>query len=418
MVELRDYQMEIAQKACATLINLGIVYLAMEVRTGKTLTALATAEMFGAKRVLFVTKLKAVPSIQDDYTKSGVTFFMDVTNYERLQKCSDDYDLFIVDEAHTIGAFPKPSQRTKMLKELVGSKPLVLLSGTPTPESYSQIFFQFWVSDNSPFKDICGNGTLAFYKFAKQFCDIKQKKVNGYIVNDYSQAREEEVKAVTDAYMISYTQKEAGFDVSINEHILECKSNSETEYIFKKLKKERCVNDMYTGLQILADKPAVLLTKLNQITGGTVIDATETPRIIDPFKAVAIAEKFKGQRIAIFYVYQSEKKLLLDYFKDEVTTVPEDFQEGKSRVFVGQVRSVREGVRLDKADAIIYYSMEFSYLSYEQGRNRLVSKERQKPADVWFAVSQMGLESKILEAVHDKKDFTLSYYNRHQDLRE
>lgn len=410
--------MEIAQKACATLLNLQIVYLAMEVRTGKTLTALATAEMFGAKRVLFVTKLKAVPSIQDDYAKSGVTFYMDVTNYERLQNCSNDYDLFIVDEAHTIGAFPKPSQRTKHLKDLVGSKPLILLSGTPTPESYSQIFFQFWISENSPFKELCGCSTLSFYKFAKIFCDVKERKINGYIVRDYSDAREEEVKAVIDGYMISYTQQEAGFEVKINEHVLECQSLPETESIFKKLKKERCINDMYSGLQVLADTPANLLNKLNQISGGTVIDVNDVPRILDPFKAKTIAEKFKGQRIAIFYVYQSEKSLLLEYFKDEVTTVPEDFQNGKSRVFIGQVRSVREGVRLDKADAIIYYSMEFSYLSYEQGRNRLISKEREKPANVWFAVSQMGLESKVLEAVHDKKDFTLSYYNRHQNLRD
>jgi hypothetical protein len=200
--------------------------------------------------------------------------------------------------------------------------------------------------------------------------------------------------------------------------VLECQSLPETESIFKKLKKERCINDMYSGLQVLADTPANLLNKLNQISGGTVIDVNDVPRILDPFKAKTIAEKFKGQRIAIFYVYQSEKSLLLEYFKDEVTTVPEDFQNGKSRVFIGQVRSVREGVRLDKADAIIYYSMEFSYLSYEQGRNRLISKEREKPANVWFAVSQMGLESKVLEAVHDKKDFTLSYYNRHQNLRD
>jgi hypothetical protein len=418
MIELRDYQMEIAQKACAILLNLNIVYLAMEVRTGKTLTALATAEMFGAKRVLFVTKLKAVPSIQDDYAKSGVTFHMDVTNYERLQNCSDDYDLFIVDEAHTIGAFPKPSQRTKLLKELVGNKPLVLLSGTPTPESYSQIFFQFWISECSPFSELCGNGTMSFYKFAKIFCDVTERKVKGFTIHDYSHAREEEVKAVIDGYMITYTQQEAGFDVKINEQILECKSLPETEYIFKKLRKERCINDMYTGLQVLADDPATLLTKLNQISGGTVIDANNVPRILDPFKAKTIADRFKGQRIAIFYVYQSEKALLLEYFKGEVTTVPEDFQQGKARVFVGQVRSVREGVRLDQADAIIYYSMEFSYLSYEQGRNRLVSKEREKPANVWFAVSQMGLEAKVLEAVHDKKDFTLSYYNKHQNLRE
>jgi hypothetical protein len=39
-----------------------------------------------------------------------------------------------------------------------------------------------------------------------------------------------------------------------------------------------------------------------------------------------------------------------------------------------------------------------------------MSKERETPADVWFAESQLGIENKILKAVHSKKDFTLSYY--------
>ena len=41
---LRDYQKELSQKAVEILRLKKIVYLSMEVRTGKTLTALNTAE--------------------------------------------------------------------------------------------------------------------------------------------------------------------------------------------------------------------------------------------------------------------------------------------------------------------------------------------------------------------------------------
>ena len=56
MIDLRDYQEAIAGKAAALLKQYGIAYLAMEVRTGKTLTALSAADRYGAKKVLFLTK--------------------------------------------------------------------------------------------------------------------------------------------------------------------------------------------------------------------------------------------------------------------------------------------------------------------------------------------------------------------------
>ena len=49
---LRDYQIDIARRGVDALRRYGIVYLAMEVRTGKTLTALQIAYEIGAKSVL------------------------------------------------------------------------------------------------------------------------------------------------------------------------------------------------------------------------------------------------------------------------------------------------------------------------------------------------------------------------------
>ena len=56
MIQLRDYQVEIRDKASEVLMNKGFVYLAMEVRTGKTLTSLAIAKKIKSKSVLFITK--------------------------------------------------------------------------------------------------------------------------------------------------------------------------------------------------------------------------------------------------------------------------------------------------------------------------------------------------------------------------
>jgi len=57
MITYRDYQIDIIVKACDILNEHNFVYLAMEVRTGKTLTSLGIAnKMTDIKNVLFVNK--------------------------------------------------------------------------------------------------------------------------------------------------------------------------------------------------------------------------------------------------------------------------------------------------------------------------------------------------------------------------
>jgi hypothetical protein len=92
-----------------------------------------------------------------------------------------------------------------------------------------------------------------------------------------------------------------------------------------------------------------------------------------------------------------------------------DFQNGKGNVFLGQFVSAREGIRLDNADAIIFFNIDFSFLSYEQARNRIVSFEREKEAVLYWLFSDIGIEPKIYKAVNNKKDYTLQHY-RHERI--
>jgi len=125
-MELRTYQKEISKKATGILNHYKFVYLAMEVRTGKTLTSLDIANNFlRIHNVLFITKKKAISSIEEDYEKLQPTYSIKVTNYEQLHNIDKRaWDVVIVDEAHSLGAFPKPSKRAKQVKEIIDvSKP-------------------------------------------------------------------------------------------------------------------------------------------------------------------------------------------------------------------------------------------------------------------------------------------------------
>ena len=82
MYKLRDYQVNLSSKANDILTKYKIVYLAMEVRTGKTLTALKTAELYGAQKVLFLTKKKAISGIYEDYLNFKFDFIYGKFNFK------------------------------------------------------------------------------------------------------------------------------------------------------------------------------------------------------------------------------------------------------------------------------------------------------------------------------------------------
>lgn len=402
MIQLRDYQARIAAEASDKLYKYGCCYLSMECRTGKTITALSAADRFGAKSVLFVSKLKAIPSIQTDYESLRPHYEMLVANYESVHKMSGKYDLVILDEAHSLGAYPKPSKRAKSVKEICKDTPVLYLSGTPSPESYSQLFHQFWVCDFSVWKDY-----KTFYKWVHAgYVFVHQRKVNGYMINDYSIADKHKIDADISHLFISYTQEEAGFSTDIRERILTVPMQPITRHLVETMKHDKVAN--FNGETILGASPATLLTKLHQLSSGTIICENGVCFAFDDSKVRYIKENFTG-KIAIFYVYQQEFELLKKTFPNW-TDSPEEFQASSDKVFISQVRRAREGVRLDSADALIFFNLEYSYLSYEQGRNRLVSKERTAPANVYFLCSDCGIEHSILEVVHGKMDFTLSYF--------
>ena len=89
-MKFRKYQLEIIDKAFDVLVKYGFVYLSMQVRTGKTLTAMGTAQKLGVDNMLFVTKKKAISSIEDDYKKLKQKFHINVVKYESLQQVAGE----------------------------------------------------------------------------------------------------------------------------------------------------------------------------------------------------------------------------------------------------------------------------------------------------------------------------------------
>lgn len=401
-MKLRQYQIDLSERGADVLAELGIVYFAMEVRTGKTLTALNTAKLFGASSVLFLTKKKAIGSIESDFEKFGFDFDLTVINDESMHKLNGDFDLIIHDEHHRFGAFPKPGKATKQFKKSFGHLPMIFLSGTPHPESYSQVYHQFWVSRYSPFEE------GSFYKWSHRFVNIKVKHLGHGTVNDYSDANKELIDSFVDKYFVRFTQKEAGFETEVIENVLKVDMKESTYKLCKRLEKDLVVEG--SNEVILADTPVKLMQKLHQMYSGTVKFESGERMVLDTSKIDFIKERFKSNKIAIFYKFKAEFDMIKNAFGDDVCQDVEEFNSTDKNIAL-QIVSGREGVNLSKADFLVYFNIDFSAVSYWQSRDRLTTMDR-KSNNVFWIFSKGGIESKIYQTVKKKKDFTLSVFKK------
>lgn len=405
-MEYRPYQQDIINQGSRILNEHGFVFLAMEVRTGKTLTSLGIAKECGAKSVLFVTKKKAIGSIENDYEILNPSFSIKVVNYESLHHVVDSlkFDLIIIDESHSIGAFPKPSNRAIMIRYAISKykAKVILLSGTPTPESYSQMYHQVYGIPNNPFREFSN-----FYRFADVHVKVKQKNINGLYINDYSQGLDSIIEAMK-PYMISFSQKEAGFISSVTEEILEVDIKDSVKNLIRRLERDLVVEGKEEI--ILADTPVKLMTKVHQLCSGTIKFESGNSMVLDTTKAEFIKQKFLGSKVGIFYKFKEELSALKEVFGDELTTDLAVFDQTNKSIAL-QIVSGREGISLRNAVALVYYNIDFSATSYWQSRDRMTTKERSFN-HVYWVFSKGGIEHDIYKAVIKKKDYTINHFKK------
>lgn len=424
---LRDYQIKLAEEGLKILSKYNLLYLAMEMRVGKTLIALETARLlFESKatdkkfnKILVLTKKKIINSIKDQIKsylgsiKHPDKYIITVANYESAHKLNFDCDVLICDEAHTLGSFPKPCKAVKVIKQKLINKyvRIIYLSGTPSPESYSQLYHQFYISSFTPFKE------ANFYKWANSgFVLTKQRMFNGYTITDYSNANKSMVDRACRHLFLSFTQKQAGFKVETLEDEIKIIPMPDP---LKKLIDLLLENRVYVfkdKSKLVCDTAIKLQHKIHQISSGTVItdyDSNDSRKSeykeLSSYKAEYISANYKNKKIAIFYLYVSEGEILKKMFN--CTSDPNIFNSTDSNtVFISQFQSGSRGINLSSAEIIIFYNISFSSELYQQSRQRAQEKDKATVTKLHWLFSDYGIEQRIYSRVINKQSYTLSYF--------
>lgn len=413
-ITLRPYQKAAADKLVDILKAHRIAYLSAMVRTGKSFTAMEVVRQLGVQRVLVLTKKKAIASIEKDRDAYGLTDRVTVTNFEQAGKLKgQSWGLLVVDEAHGVGSYPKPSKRFKDIRAMNYAM-ILLMSGTPSPESYSQLYHQFALG-GAPW-----GMYRTFYKWAERYVNIRKKYVGtGTQVNDYSQAREADIMRDITPLTVTVTQEQAGFTTQIEEHVHKVTMLPRTYRMARRIMKDGVIGryreDGKAGRVVLADSGAKAMSKLRQLYSGTVITEHHGAVIFDRSKVEYIQRTFTG-KTAILYTFNAEGDMLKEAYAGRWTDSPEAFNADPEAVFIGQVRASREGVNLSSADDLVFFGIDYAALSYLQGRDRASYLGRDRANRVHWILAAGGIEGDVFATVQRKTDFTTAHYRaiKHQ----
>tara|TARA_R100000541_G_scaffold6407_3_gene13948 strand:+ start:239 stop:895 length:657 start_codon:yes stop_codon:yes gene_type:complete len=214
------------------------------------------------------------------------------------------------------------------------------------------------------------------------------------------------IKPLIENILITYTQKESGFTSEINETIIHIPTR--TNDIIKRLKRDNVIEGKNEVL--LADTAVKLMQKVHQLSSGTVKFESGNRMVLDHSKANYIRDNFKGKKLAIFYKFTAELEAIKSVLN--VTTDIREFDEGGKDLHIAlQIVAGREGTKLSSADALIFYNIDFSAVSYFQARDRMTTKDR-AVNNIYWLFSEKGIENDIYKAVSKKKDFTLKLFNK------
>ena len=367
------------------------------------MVALSVVRNMALEKVLVITKKKAIPSIVSDIRKMNLEKVVSVTNFEMLKKVrGSSWNMIIVDEAHSVGAFPKPSQRYLNILKLRYNS-IILMSGTPSPESFSQLYHQWSLT---PF---LWSNYQNFYRWASDYVDVKEKRVGtGIVIKDYSDARQSRILKDIEPYTVQMTQKEAGFTQEVEEEVHMVKMSRRTYRLALRIIKDGVIGRP-TRRSVVADSGSKVLSKLRQIYNGHVITERHGAIVFDKSKVKYIRDNFSG-RIAILYCFIAEGKMLREYFGDRATDDPDVFNAVSDSVFIGQVKSCREGVNLSSADHLIFLGIDYSALSYLQGRERASFLGRDRKNKIHYIFAEKGIEPKVYDVVKLKESYTIKHY--------
>jgi hypothetical protein len=403
------HQIAISSDGYKILKQHGIIYYALEERTGKTLISILTFELTSRNKCLVLTKKKSlkdwIKTLQaysgnkpvtigaaEAFKLNGKQIY--VTNYHSAVKLKPEFDMVILDESHSyLSAYPKRGTIWKSVKALTKGLPIVYLSATPNAQGYQLLFNQLALSNWSPWAKY-----VNFYKWFNDYGIPNKVRTPYGLQETYSKCKDDVWDSVKHLF-ISYTRRALDFEHEPEDILHYIELSDKTKDVYNKCIKDEVLK--YGNLVIPLDSPMKLRTSLHMLEGGVVKDGDNYHVLDLTDKVDAILKDFGDSKdIVIMYNYIAEGTKLSKHFKNATLL---------------QGTSYAEGVDLSAFEHLIIYSQDFSTARHSQRRARQANKARSTPIKVHFYLVKGAISEQVYTTVSvNKTNFIDSLFKKEQ----
>lgn len=326
------------------------------------------------------------------------------------------FDMVVVDESTS---FKNP--RSKRFKALRKVRPyirrMVLLTGTPSPNTLMDLWPQMWLLDRG---ERLGR-TLTAYR-ERWF---KPGRRNGAVVYEWNPqpgAREEIARKIADVcmslkahdYITMPDMIEAGTEISLLDKYLIGYRDFE----------RKCLLDL-DGETITAETAAALSNKLLQYTGGAVYDAEGNWHEVNTAKLDALHDiaETAGEPLLVYCAFRHEEERILRDFPDAVLfrgepDILKRWNAGEVPMLVCHPASVAYGLNMQQGGRIIvWYSTTWSLELYQQANARLHRQGQTRPVLLCRLVARGTIDERVCEALEGKTTCQEAILQRIRELR-
>lgn len=426
---LHAYQRQAVQfihdrRRCALFLDLGL---------GKTVSSLtAVADLidgFMVQRVLVVAPLRVANSVwhkeaanwahlehltfgictgsvkqRTDALEKGAD--VTVVNRENVQWLVDLYkkkwpfDCVIIDES---SSFKNPSaKRFKALKRVLPlTEYMVLLTGTPSPNSLMDLWAQIYLVDNGA---TLGRTMTAFKQkyFESDFMGYKWSPREGSADKIHQLIKPHCLSMSAADYLELPERIELTELVQLPAKTLKAYRDFERTLLA----------ELDTGEEIEAVSAAALANKLLQwCNGATYTDDQGNWAEIHTAKLDALAElveQNEGENMLIAYNYKTDLHRLQQRFPDAVVldkdpATIDSWNAGQIKLLLAHPASAGHGLNLQQGGSLcVWFGLNWSLELYQQFNARLHRQGQTKPVRIIHLVAEGCIDERVVQVLEDK----------------
>ena len=325
-------------------------------------------------------------------------------------------DAIIVDESHE---YKRPGGRgaqdawrlvSRLRRRHGGGHPFVLLlSGTPNPKGWRDLFAQYRIMDETILGTNAGD-------FDEEYC-VYGQGARKYTIVKYRNTKR--LKSKIHAHATTCTAKQAGLEGKLWFELLHAQLPQRVRGLYDEMVEEFLVE--VDGELLVARNPGVKRLRLQQITGGFTTSGKQIHSAkVEVFRdymrslysndeCVVVGARFLPEVSACGVVAEElgfdTAVIWGETPQSDRTAAIRSFQKARRpSALVFQVQAGSRSIELSRAAEVVFYSLPEGWVDFWQFLNRVRGPNQKRPVRVSGVVARGTVDVSVLSSLRRKED--------------